>query len=77
MSVWGHGSLRGRGHLACPRLMMVFGGGSSPMSFADCVAMPRPNRFYEIDQPPSHRDFASRPISGENSDQAVASCVHW
>ena len=38
--------------------------------------VPRPNRFYEIDQPPSLRDFASRP-PGENLVQAVASCVHW
>ena len=30
LSVRGHGSLRGR----AVRLMMVFGGGSSPMSFA-------------------------------------------
>jgi hypothetical protein len=34
LSVEGHGSLRGHGHRVCPRLMMVFGGGSSPMSFA-------------------------------------------
>ena len=39
MSVRGHGSLRGHDHRVCPRLMMVFGGGSSPMSFADCVAV--------------------------------------
>ncbi len=73
VSVRGHGSLRGRG---CLRLMMVFGGGSSPMSFAGWAVRLRPNRFYEIDQPPSRRDFASR-LSGGNSDQAVASFVHW
>ena len=36
MSVRGHGSLRGR----IERLMMVFGGGSSPMSCAGCGAWP-------------------------------------
>ena len=36
----------------------------------------RPNRFYEIDLPPSRRDFAPR-LRGGNSDQAVASFVHW
>ena len=37
-SVRGHCSLRGHGRRVCPCLMMVFGGGSSPMSFADCAA---------------------------------------
>ena len=36
VSVRGHGSLRGR----IERLMMVFGGGSSPMSCAGCGAWP-------------------------------------
>jgi hypothetical protein len=36
----------------------------------------RPNRFYEIDLPPSRRDIASRLSCGGNSDQAVASFVH-
>ena len=36
MSVRGHGSLRGR----IERLMMVFGGGSSPMSCAGCGTWP-------------------------------------
>ncbi|WP_299564953.1 hypothetical protein [uncultured Sulfitobacter sp.] len=38
--------------------------------------VPRPNRFYEIDQPPSRRDFATRLSCGGNYGQALASCVH-
>jgi hypothetical protein len=70
MSVWGHGSLRGR----IERLMMVFGGGSSPMSYAGC-GPGHPMLYSEIDQPPSRRDCAPR-VRRENSDQAVASFVH-
>ena len=71
------------------RLTMVFGGGPSPMSLAGCAARATSQPFLR-DRPTSvpstvrqahpqdaaeRGDFASRP-SGENSVQAVASCVH-
>jgi len=70
-SVRGHGSLRGRRRASrwcsvVDRLQCRLRGEQ---------ADPRPNRFYEIDQPPSRRDLAPR-RSGGNSDQAAASFVH-
>ena len=64
LSVRGHGSLRGR----VLRLTMVFGGGSSPMSFADYVAGAASQPFLRdrstsvpsgLRFPPAWREFSS------------------
>ena len=64
LSVRGHGSLRGR----VLRLMMVFGGGSSPMSFAGYVAVAASQPFLrdrstsvplELRFPPVRQEFSS------------------
>jgi hypothetical protein len=66
LSVWGHGSLRGCCRRTCPRFMMVFSDGLSPMSFAGYAAMAQP---FLRDQstsvplglrfPPVQREFSS------------------